>query len=191
MRLLGQRWRAVCGRRARRSCRSSRGVIRWRSAPRQGRLDDAVQVVEVDRLRDVVERSAFQGLPRRRNVSVRCHHDDRGQRPDPPEELEAVHAGHMEIQEHHVRARAGDDLRRTLASGAVQRSASLREVKESLGHSSPAMVIRYAHLSPEHLRRAVARLDGALADAVTASASAQISTQEPADLVGVPQKSLS
>ena len=66
----------------------------------------------------------------------------------------------MEIQEHHVRARAGDDLRRTLASGAVQRSASLREVKESLGHSSPAMVIRYAHLSPEHLRRAVARLDG-------------------------------
>jgi len=54
------------------------------------------------------------------------------------------------------------DLRHTFASWAVQRGATLQEVKDLLGHSSLAMVIRYAHLSPEHLRTAVARLEAAL-----------------------------
>ena len=54
------------------------------------------------------------------------------------------------------------DLRHTFASWAVQRGATLQEVKDLLGHSSLAMVMRYAHLSPEHLRTAVARLDTAL-----------------------------
>ncbi|HXJ81989.1 MAG TPA: site-specific integrase [Candidatus Methylomirabilis sp.] len=54
------------------------------------------------------------------------------------------------------------DLRHTFASWAVQRGATLQEVKDLLGHSSLAMVMRYAHLSPEHLRRAVGRLDGLL-----------------------------
>jgi len=54
------------------------------------------------------------------------------------------------------------DLRHTFASWAVQRGATLQEVKDLLGHSSLAMVMRYAHLSPEHLRTAVARLDAAL-----------------------------
>jgi integrase len=54
------------------------------------------------------------------------------------------------------------DLRHTFASWAVQRGATLQEVKDLLGHSSLAMVMRYAHLSPEHLRKAVARLDGML-----------------------------
>jgi len=44
----------------------------------------------------------------------------------------------------------------------VQRGATLPEVKDLLGHSSLAMVMRYAHLSPEHLRSAVGRLDGML-----------------------------
>jgi integrase len=54
------------------------------------------------------------------------------------------------------------DLRHTFASWAVQRGASLQEVRDLLVHSSLAMVMRYAHLSPEHLRTAVARLDAAL-----------------------------
>jgi integrase/protein-L-isoaspartate O-methyltransferase len=54
------------------------------------------------------------------------------------------------------------DLRHTFAAWAVQRGATLQEVKDLLGHSSLSMVMRYAHLSPEHLRTAVGRLDGLL-----------------------------
>jgi len=54
------------------------------------------------------------------------------------------------------------DLRHTFASWAIQRGATLPELKDLLGHSSIAMVMRYAHLSPEHLRSAVGRLSGML-----------------------------
>jgi integrase len=54
------------------------------------------------------------------------------------------------------------DLRHTFASWAIQRGATLLEVKDLLGHHSLAMVMRYAHLAPEHLRSAVSRLDTVL-----------------------------
>jgi len=57
------------------------------------------------------------------------------------------------------------DLRHTFASWAVQRGATLPELKDLLGHSSLAMVLRYAHLAPEHLRSAVSRLDDVMARA--------------------------
>jgi integrase len=66
------------------------------------------------------------------------------------------------------------DLRHTFASWTVQRGATLNEVKDLIGHSTLAMVMRYAHLSPEHLRSAVARLDTAL----TTMSSAQVPAQE-------------
>ena len=39
----------------------------------------------------------------------------------------------------------------------------LYEVGKILGHSTPIMTQRYAHLAPEHLRGAVATLDGSTA----------------------------
>jgi len=51
-------------------------------------------------------------------------------------------------------------LRHTFASWATMRGVSLKELQELLGHSSPTMTMRYAHLAPDHLRSAVSRLDG-------------------------------
>jgi integrase len=70
------------------------------------------------------------------------------------------------------------DLRHTFASWAAQRGATLQEVKDLLGHSSLAMVMRYAHLSPEHLRTAVARLDAALPTGTAVQITQRI-THEP------------
>ena len=52
------------------------------------------------------------------------------------------------------------DLRHTAASYLMMRGASLADVRAVLGHTDIKMTMRYAHLSPEHLRAAVARLDG-------------------------------
>ncbi len=72
------------------------------------------------------------------------------------------------------------DLRHTFASWAVQHGATLQEVKDLLGHSSLAMVMRYSHLSPEHLRKAVGRLDGLLTAASVSAHEINLGRDLPA-----------
>jgi len=67
--------------------------------------------------------------------------------------------------------------RRGFRPGLLVRGATLPELKDLLGHSSLAMTMRYAHLSPEHLRSAVARLETVLTPQKITQA---ITTHEPA-----------
>jgi integrase len=70
------------------------------------------------------------------------------------------------------------DLRHTFASWLVQRGRTLKEVQEALGHQTVTMTMRYSHLAPDHLRAAVAVLDGVLpAPAPQLSESVPISAQ--------------
>jgi integrase len=72
------------------------------------------------------------------------------------------------------------DLRHTFASWLVQRGRTLKEVQEALGHQTITMTMRYSHLAPDHLRAAVAALDGMLPapKSEPAEDSAQESAQE-------------
>jgi len=55
----------------------------------------------------------------------------------------------------------------TAPSWAVQRGASLQEVKDLLGHHSLAMALRYGHLAPEHLSRSRRKARALASDVVS------------------------
>jgi integrase len=56
------------------------------------------------------------------------------------------------------------DLRHTHASYLAMSGATERELMESLGHATPAMASRYAHLANEHKRRVASRLHAAVGE---------------------------
>lgn len=62
------------------------------------------------------------------------------------------------------------DLRHTWASWHVMSGTSLRELMELGGWKSYEMVLRYAHLAPEHLSTAAARIEREL-EVVTTGAT--------------------
>jgi integrase len=53
-------------------------------------------------------------------------------------------------------------LRHTAGSRMAQAGVPLYQVQRVLGHSTPVMTQRYAHLAPDHLKSAVAALDAAM-----------------------------
>lgn len=53
------------------------------------------------------------------------------------------------------------DLRHTYASWLIQSGASIKAVQELLGHATVSVTGKYAHLSPGHLKDAVARISRA------------------------------
>ncbi len=76
-------------------------------------------------------------------------------------------------------------LRHTFASWAIIKGASLKELQELLWHASLTMTMRYAHLSPERLRSAVARLDELTSGVILAEVApdrAQEQAHEPTAL---------
>ncbi|MEA3231367.1 MAG: tyrosine-type recombinase/integrase [Thermodesulfobacteriota bacterium] len=52
------------------------------------------------------------------------------------------------------------DLRHIFASQLIMKGGTLKDVQELLGHKSMAMMLRYAHLSQEHKKKAVNLLNG-------------------------------
>ncbi|HTY22282.1 MAG TPA: tyrosine-type recombinase/integrase, partial [Desulfomonilaceae bacterium] len=52
------------------------------------------------------------------------------------------------------------DLRHTFASTLIMAGVDIRTVAELLGHKDISMTMRYSHLAPDHMRKAVEVLDG-------------------------------
>jgi integrase len=183
--------------------REAEGRLRWLTPEEGARLLDACRKSRTAHLTDLVEFALFTGMRRGEVLGLTWERVDRargvvlldvtksGKRREVPlnSRADAVLARRGSKSSglvfgtrrwDHFRTAWENfhfhDLRHTFASWAVQRGATLQEVKDLLGHHSLAMTLRYGHLAPEDLRTAVARLDSAMP--VPAKLSAQGSAQE-------------
>jgi integrase len=68
-------------------------------------------------------------------------------------------------------------LRHTAASWLVQQGVDLYAVGQILGHKTPRMTQRYAHLSPNYMAGAVGKLDGIMGGMLPAACAPQASNQ--------------
>ena len=87
-----------------------------------------------------------------------------------------VDAANLSVYTKRVFARLGipdasfHTLRHTAASWLVQQGVDLYAVGQILGHKTPRMTQRYAHLSPDYMAGAVGKLDGIMSGMLTGSA---------------------
>jgi site-specific recombinase XerD len=72
------------------------------------------------------------------------------------------------------------DIRHTFGSRLAMAGVPLRTLAELLGHRTLAMVMRYAHLSPGHLRDAVERISGTPTDTTTDTGRFAVEQQQEA-----------
>ncbi len=85
-----------------------------------------------------------------------------GRKADEPVQ-DVKNAFHTALETAEIKDFTWHDLRHTFASWLIMKGASLRSVAELLGHRGLRMVMRYAHLSPEHLSTEVGPLDSTTA----------------------------
>jgi integrase len=89
--------------------------------------------------------------------------------------FEGVDAARLSVYTKRVFARLGipdasfHTLRHTSASWLVQQGVDLYAVGQLLGHKTPRMTARYAHLSPEYMAGAVGKLNGIMGDMLSDS----------------------
>ena len=74
------------------------------------------------------------------------------------------------------------DLRHTFASRFVMDGGSVHALQKILGHATITMTMRYAHLSPDHLRAEMAKTERR-----TAAVVAESSDSNTGDRVQVPK----
>jgi len=97
----------------------------------------------------------FQAIPRRVDSPfVFANHDASAQESVSTAWYKALAASGVENFTFH-------DLRHTFASDLVMRGVDIRTVQTLLGHKCISMTMRYAHLSPAHLREAISVLGSA------------------------------